>query len=660
MIKLLSEETIDKIAAGEVVERPASCVKELCENSIDAGSTMISVEIKDGGTSLIRVTDNGCGIDKAELKEAFLRHATSKISSIEDLNSLASLGFRGEALSSISAVSQTEVITKTKDSLTASRLLIEGANAGEISEIGAPNGTTFLIRNIFYNTPVRKKFLKSNSTEGSYIAEVMEHLALSHPEVAFTFTNGSKTALSTSGKGDLKEVIYRIYGRDITRELVAINEPSVSGYIAKPTVARSNRSFEIFFVNGRYVKSTLLSKAVEEAYKPFLMQHKFPFVVLHIDLSGADVDANVHPQKLEVRFSDNEKIYNYVRDVVSTALRERELIPELRLDDVKQPSEAAKPEAEKLPKETAKPEAEKLPSEAELKAEELPKPEPFIEQESILEPAPQIESEPRIEPAPQIAPALKNEPAPVRKEKAALPFETQRIVKESAEYETGIKQDSELAAMLSGKAEQLDLFSEKLMTKKARDEFKILGQAFETYWIMEYQQKLLFIDQHAAHEKVLYERFKKQIESAEVYLQQLLPPIIISLNNRQQEVLDQASDCFSALGFEIEEFGGKEYAIRAVPECLNTINSQELFIEILDELMLSDSKRVNSELINDRIATMSCKAAVKGNNKMSMPEIEALMDELLTLDNPYNCPHGRPTMITMSKYEMEKKFKRIV
>lgn len=633
MINILSAETIDKIAAGEVVERPASCVKELCENSIDAGSTSISVEIKDGGISLIRVTDNGCGIEKDQIQKAFLRHATSKITSIEDLESLESLGFRGEALSSISAVGQTEIITKTKGNMTAVRYTVEGAKAGELSEVGAPDGTTIIIRNLFFNTPARRKFLKSNTTEGSYVAQVMEHLALSHPEVAFTFINGNKTVLKTSGRGDLKEVIYNIYGRDITKQLIPIEDVSLKGYIAKPIVARSNRAMEIFFVNGRYVKSDVISKAVEEAYKPFLMQHKFPMVVLHLDLSGASVDANVHPQKLEVRFSDNENIYEYVKSVVYTAIKSSELIPDVSLSDTKTKETANEnfvsnikdmPHRQENVAATENLEFEK--SEAGDIKQESSKPEP-------------------------------SKPEPV---KPAMPFEINRLLREQAEYGARLSQDEELRSLLENKPVQMNLFEDKILTPQARADYRIIGQVFDTYWLVEYKEKLLMIDQHAAHEKVLYEQFKKMIENSEIVSQNLMPPVVVTLSARQVETIERYMDNFVKLGFELEPFGGKEFAIRAVPDRFYHIDTGEIFTEILDLLSENEVKSVGSEIINDRIATMACKAAVKGNNSMTIEEINALLDELLTLDNPYNCPHGRPTMITMSKYEMEKKFKRIV
>lgn len=620
MINLLSEETIDKIAAGEVVERPSSVVKELCENSIDAGATAVSVEIKDGGVSLIRVTDNGCGIARDEIEKAFLRHATSKIATIDDLLSISSLGFRGEALSSICAVARVEVISKIKSSYVATRYVIEGSSSKGISEVGAPDGTTFIVRDLFYNTPVRRKFLKSTNTEGSYVSEVMEHIALSHPEVAITYINGSKTVLQTSGNGDLKEVIYRIYGIEMTRELLEVADELLSGYAAKPVIARNNRGFELFFVNGRYVKSTLLSKAVEEAYSSFLMQHKFPFVVLNLTLDGAAVDANVHPTKLEVRFSDNERVYNHVREAVYNVLSERELIPSATLEDT------AVREADRMYIKQ-----EKVNEEDE---NELVQAEAFAKQE--------IKSETPIN----------DDAVRVKREKPALPFETERIFREASDYEADKDKLDEV--------KQLNLFEEKILTASARDEYKIIGQVFDTYWIVQYKEKMLILDQHAAHEKVLYERFLREIKEASVISQNLMPPVVVSLTLKQSQLLIENMEYFSQTGYEIDEFGGNEYSIRAVPCNFSKIDPKELFEEILDELSENNGRKYSGELVKERIASMSCKAAVKGNNRLSVSEIEKLLDEMLTLDNPYNCPHGRPTMITMSKYELEKKFKRIV
>lgn len=658
MINLLSEETIDKIAAGEVVERPSSVVKELCENSIDSGATVISVEIKEGGVSLIRVTDNGCGIAKDEIRKAFLRHATSKITDIDDLLKLSSLGFRGEALSSISAVARVELITKRKEDIFASRYEINGNLNGDIQEIGAPDGTTFIARDLFYNTPVRRKFLKSSATEGSYVAEVMEHLALSHPEIAFTFINGNRTMLQTSGRGDLKEVIYKIYGIDMTRELLEISQPGISGFAARPVLSRSNRSFEIFFVNGRYVKSKLLSKAVEEAYSSFMMQHRFPFVVLNLTLAGSDVDANVHPTKMEVRFSDNHKVFEYVKSVIYDVLNNKELIPEVSLNEnlnknyvPEVETKSEKNKSEEIVSGEVKSEEEKT---EEIKTEEITE-QKLNGQKSNSDDFERTSFENPLDIIYNLAGMSSSNS---KKYRPAMPFESARLVKESAGYDTMLQNNEELSEVLNAK--QMDLFEDKLMSEAARKQFRIVGQVFNTYWIVEYNEKMLLIDQHAAHEKVLYEKFSKQIAAAEIYSQMLMPPVVLSLNAREASVLEEYMDIFSEMGYEIESFGGNDYTLSAVPETLSFIEPKEVLMEVVSELLNDNSKKGKSELVKDRIATMSCKAAVKGNNRLSVQEIETLLDELLTLDNPYNCPHGRPTMITLSKYELEKKFKRIV
>ncbi|MDD3413997.1 MAG: DNA mismatch repair endonuclease MutL [Lachnospiraceae bacterium] len=612
-ILVLDETTIDKIAAGEVVERPSSVVKELVENAIDSGATSVTVEIKDGGTTFLRVTDNGCGIEKAQVKIAFLRHATSKIRSVEDLLHIGSLGFRGEALSSICAVSQVELITKVVDDITGAHYIIEGAKEKSLEEIGAPTGTTFLIRNLFYNVPARRKFLKSNATEGSYISELIEHMALSKPELSITYINQNQTKLQTSGTGDLKEVIYKIYGREVTSQLIPIygrmDTIEISGYLAEPTVVRSNRNYETYFVNGRYVKSNIISKAIEEAYKPYLMQHKYPFVVLSLNLPSEMLDVNVHPTKMELRFSDNEKVFEFIKESISSSLHQKEHIPEMKL----------------VEKETIKV--------IEKRSEKTP--EPFevnrIQREN----------------------ALLNE-TPLIKETSIL--KESSILKEAPVYQF----ETESSCKKESSALQLNLFDEKILTKKARDEYEIIGQIFDTYWIIGYKEKVLFVDQHAAHEKVLYERFKKLLEKKEMISQQLNPPLVISVSGKEEEVIKNFMDNFETLGFEISEFGGNEYTIGAIPADLYGLNAKELFLELLDDLSDGLIRTKNTDMINDKIAVMACKAAVKGNMRIGKEEIGTLLDELLKLENPYACPHGRPTIISMTKYEMEKKFKRIV
>lgn len=646
-IQVLDEQTIDKIAAGEVVEKPSSVVKELVENAIDSGATMITVEIKDGGCSLIRVTDNGCGMEKSQVPTAFLRHATSKIRSIEDLIGISSLGFRGEALSSIAAVGQVELITKTKDDITGLRYVIEGSKEKKLEEIGAPDGTTFIVRNLFFNTPARRKFLKSPATEGSYITDLMEHIMLSNPQISFTYILNNHTKLQSSGTGDMKEVIYKIYGRDITNVLIPIDfsegDMRISGFLAEPIVARSNRSFECYFVNGRYVKSSVVSKALEEAYQPYLMQHKYPFTVLQLSFGGNMLDVNVHPTKMEVRFSDNPVVYDFIRKSAAKALKREEFIPEVRLSEDEEQKEAS--------------EKEKQPEKA---------PEPF-EANRILQETPVYQTTKQAAPCTTQTIKETEEIFDFSDTKAAVKHETDCPVQEpavmpqnSASIQTApvVTTASEVTA--SAKPEQMNLFEEHLLTKKARDEYEIIGQVFDTYWIIAYHDRMLLIDQHAAHEKVLFERFMKQMEHKEMTSQQLNPPLVLSVSGKEEEVLKKYEDSFAELGFEIEHFGGNEYTVHAIPDNLYGLNAKDLFLEMLDDLSDGLGKEKTIESIHNKIATMSCKAAVKGNNRLSRKETEVLLDELLELDNPYNCPHGRPTIITMTKQELEKKFKRIV
>lgn len=632
-IAVLSQNTIDKIAAGEVVERPASVVKELVENAIDAGATAITVEIKEGGISFIRVTDNGSGIPKEQVSLAFLRHATSKITQAEDLLQITSLGFRGEALSSISAVSQMEVITKAPEDFMGVRYVIEGGQEKTLEDVGAPNGTTMLVRNLFFNTPARKKFLKTAMTEGGYVSSYMEQLALSHHDISFKYMVNGQLRLHTSGNANLKDVIYGIYGRDITRELLPVKYEdsglSITGFIGKPSVARGNRNFENYYINGRYVKSKLLMKAIEEAYKPYMMQHKYPFVCLQYDIHGEDVDVNVHPTKMEVRFQNQSAIYNATYDLIVNTLSGREMIPEVSLTQ--------KPVvAEKIPKK---------------KEEKLSVPEPF-EKNRI--------AEEKIAYAPVEIPPAKTK-TEIKKEETKAPESVYQKELYVQVKPTEEKKENPLPIQESQnkKAEQMELFDNRLLSKEARIRHRIIGQLFDTYWLVEYDNKFYIIDQHAAHEKVLYERFIKDFSKKEMLSQMVSPPTLVSLNLQESNLLKANLETFRELGFEISEFGGKEYSIHAVPANIYGISVKDFFIQILDSL---DQEHVSKtpDILADRIATAACKAAVKGNNRLSIKEADALIDELLSLENPYNCPHGRPTIISMTKYELEKKFKRIV
>ena len=648
-IAVLDQNTIDKIAAGEVVERPASVVKELVENAVDAGATAITVEIKEGGISFIRVTDNGGGIEKEQVPLAFLRHATSKIEKVEDLLQISSLGFRGEALSSISAVSQMEVITKTPEALTGVRYVIEGGREKALEEVGAPNGTTMLVRNLFFNTPARGKFLKTAMTEAGYVSGYMEQLALSHQDICFKYMVNGQTKLHTSGNSNLKDVIYGIYGRDITRELVpvAFERPGISieGFIGKPVIARGNRNFENYYINGRYVKSKILMKAIEEAYKPYMMQHKYPFVCLHYDIEGEEIDVNVHPTKMEVRFQNQGAVYNATYDMITAALSHREMIPEVELEKRTEPKQekTAPPE----PFETGyKQQAKKWESsikeaKAPYVAADL---KPAIQKPSIPVPSvPQTGLQPAMaEPARKAATGKSELPGSVR-----------------PQTEVHTPTVSEKPSVSPEKPVQMELFDDRLLSKKARLHHRIIGQLFETYWLVEYDNKFYIIDQHAAHEKVLYERFMKEFASREIVTQMVSPPQVISLNLQEDLLLKTHMELFKRFGFEISEFGGREYSIHGVPANLYGISVQNFFVELLDSLE-NENARQPLDILTGRIATAACKAAVKGNNTLSVQEADKLIDELLGLDNPYHCPHGRPTIISMTKYELEKKFKRIV
>ena len=650
-IALLSQETIDKIAAGEVIERPSSVVKELVENAIDAGSSAVTVEIKEGGISFIRISDNGCGIEKEQIPLAFLRHSTSKIKSVEDLFTVTSLGFRGEALSSIAAVSQVELITKTNSDFTGSRYLIEGSKEVSLEEIGAPDGTTFIVRNLFYNTPARKKFLKSAQTEGNYIHELMQRMILSHPDVAFKFIMNNQVKLQSSGNGNIKDIIYHLYGRDITKALLPIAHESelfkVSGFIGKPMISRGNRGYELYFVNGRFIRSQILSKAIEDAFKPFLMQHQYPFTVLYFEIDSSLLDVNVHPTKMELRFSNQQELYREVQSILSAALVHRDIIPEVPVDTPKK-NEMEVPKIEKVmpePFEQKRLEeirkAVRKDSPYEIK---YPVSRPMgtgsissAAQEKLLD---TIKSMP---PEDMMEERIQKEPLPEQSEK------------ELAKEAYVLREEETYGAKPEGSYEQGSFLKEEEMAKQ-----KIIGQLFDTYWLVEYNDRLFIVDQHAAHEKVMYEKLKKQFEKKEFTSQAISPPIVITLSMREAEGLERFKEQFTKLGFEIEHFGGAEYSICGVPGNLYRLNTRDVLIEMLDELTDGISERATTDVILDKIASMSCKAAVKGSQRLSLPEMEQLMKDLMKLDNPYNCPHGRPTIIAMSKYEIEKKFKRIV
>lgn len=661
-IQVLDQITIDKIAAGEVIERPASIVKELVENSIDAKAASVTVEIQDGGISLIRVTDNGSGIEREDIRNAFLRHSTSKIRKVEDLAHIASLGFRGEALSSISAVTRTELITKTKEDTFGTRYVIEGGVEQSLEDAGAPDGTTFLVRQLFYNVPARRKFLKTPMTEAGHVQDLLMRLALSHPEVAFTFINNGQTKMRTSGNGKLKDVIYSIYGREAAANLIELDYSMdglvMKGYLGKPVITRGNRNFENYFVNGRYVKNAMLSKAIEDAYKDFLMQHKFPFVVIHFQVDGEKIDVNVHPTKMEMRFQRQQDVYNIVYEGVHRTLLEPELIPQVEAPAPKvisqpksespfllKPKTAPRP-MEKKPEEKEEPHDEayfmKKMKERVLSYHQRNSSAEVAKKEQIFRPQAQAE---RIKDALARAKEVEKQPQKQAEEQPEL-------IRETPVYET--------KPVTEEKAEQLNLFEEHLLKREKKAEYKLIGQVFETYWLVEFENSLYIIDQHAAHERVLYERTLKEMKNREFTAQYLSPPIILSLSMQEAQVLNENMDRFTRIGFEIEPFGGEEYAVRAIPDNLFGIAKKELLLEMLDDLADGISTSMTPELIDEKVASMSCKAAVKGNNRLSAQEADALIGELLLLENPYHCPHGRPTIIAMTQRELKKKFKRIV
>ena len=656
-IAVLDQNTIDKIAAGEVVERPSSVVKELVENAIDAGATAVTVEISDGGKKLIRITDNGSGMEAEQIPLAFLRHATSKIEKVEDLEHIASLGFRGEALSSIAAVSKVELITKTPSAISGNRYVIEGGVEHSLEELGAPEGTTFLVRSLFYNTPARSKFLKSDTTEANYIHTLMEQLALSHPEISFKYIQYKQVKLHTSGNYSVRDVIYSVYGRDIAKALLEVEQENsfmkITGFVGKPEIARGNRSFENYYINGRYVKNNIITKAIENAYKGFLMQHKFPFVSLRMEMEGNDLDVNVHPAKREVRFAREQEVYDAVYDTVRAALTRREMIPKVTLGA----DEAVKKEAK----------------ETDVKSAAVP--EPFEQKRReqfykapVSTPASVQESTASYKPKAVLHKAPSEAPGDILSEAKSSPVLTPL---EETLFEGTLKKNQELDEAKNRQTvpkpekqerpepKQLELFEEKLLSPQSRSRIRMIGQVFDTYWLAQFEDKFYIIDQHAAHEKVYYEQLVRKFRENSIDSQFLTPPLIVSLNMQEEEVLNANRDYFKQFGFEIEHFGGREYCISAVPSNLYGLTEEELFLEMLDHLE-NDNSKDTLEIFASRLATMACKAAVKGNNRLSMEEAEKLLDELMTLENPYHCPHGRPTIISMTKTELEKKFKRIV
>ena len=640
-IQLLDQKTIDNIAAGEVIERPASVVKELVENAVDANANAITVEIKDGGMTLIRVTDNGIGIPKDQVKTAFLRHATSKIRSVEDLLSVSSLGFRGEALSSISAVAQVELVTKTAESFSGVSYKIYGGEEEAFDDIGAPDGTTFLVKNLFYNTPARRKFLKSAITEAGYVEQMMVHIALSHPKISFKFIHNNKNKIYTSGNGKVKDIIYHIYGRDVAGALIPVQAQSedvkVTGFVAKPYVSRGNRNYESYFINGRYIKSSIIYKSIEEGYRTFTMKHRYPFVCLDFKINQELLDVNVHPTKMEIRFRNGREIYELVVDTVREALLQKDLVQDVL-------RETPKKKEQPKTKEVKKPE----PFEVNRRKEETQKMDQTMKDFAQMRQSQTNQQGHRAKPEGMKQDRLKSESSQTAKKPtyAGLNYNTQK--KEFPQYKT-----DELSS------NQMTLREDPVFSVQARPDRKILGQLFKTYWLIEYEDQLFIMDQHAAHEKVNYERLMKNFKEKEIYSQRLEPPMVVTVSMMEAEALERYKDAFAGLGFTIESFGGNEYCIREVPANLYGIGERDLFMELLDAVS-QENGTMDTEVIASKIATMACKMSIKGNQRVSLMEVEHLLDELMKLENPYQCPHGRPTIIKMSKYEIDKKFKRIV
>lgn len=642
-IQLLDQKTIDNIAAGEVIERPASVVKELVENAVDAKANAVTVEIKDGGMTLIRVTDNGIGIPKDQVKTAFLRHATSKIRSVEDLLSVSSLGFRGEALSSISAVAQVELVTKTTESFSGVSYKIYGGEEEAFDDIGAPDGTTFLVKNLFYNTPARRKFLKSATTEAGYVEQMMVHIALSHPEISFKFIHNNKNKIYTSGNGKVKDIIYHIYGRDVAGALIPIEaqneDVKVTGFVAKPYVSRGNRNYESYFINGRYIKSSIIYKAIEEGYRTFTMKHRYPFVCLDFKIDQELLDVNVHPTKMEIRFRNGREIYELVVDAVRAALLQKDLVQDVlretpKKKELPKTKEVKKPEPFEVNR--RKEEVQKVDQQGQGVQQQVEKQRQAVQQQ-IEKPSHPVKKTP-----------IASEPSKNTKKPtyAGLNYNTQK--KEFPQYKT-----DELSS------NQMTLREDPVFSVQARPDRKILGQLFKTYWLIEYEDQLFIMDQHAAHEKVNYERLMKNFKEKEIYSQRLEPPMVVTVSTTEAEALTRYKDAFAGLGFMIESFGGNEYCIREVPANLYGIGERDLFMELLDAVS-QENGTLDTEVIASKIATMACKMSIKGNQRVSLMEVEHLLDELMKLENPYQCPHGRPTIIKMSKYEIDKKFKRIV
>lgn len=682
-IHILNQDTINKIAAGEVIERPMAVVKELTENAIDADANAITVEVKEGGKALIRMTDNGIGMNEEDVRLAFTPHATSKIDNADDLMRVSTLGFRGEALASISSVSQLEMVTKTRNELMGCRYEADGGKERTLEPVGCPDGTTILVRNLFYNTPARLKFLKSSPTEAGYINTLLERLALSHPDISFRFINQNQTKLHTSGNGNLKDVIYHIYGKDITANLLEVDASEVNcrvkGFIGKPVVSRGNRNYMNYFINGRYIKSSTIHKAIEDAYQPYTMQHRYPFTVLHFMVDPGMVDINVHPQKMEIRFSDAQGMYQSVYHAVSEALKHKEFIPEVSLSSSAAKTSQKREGAAGKPVRDPEPFEKKRMQSVQI-LEEIKKQDKELQQRGLVQERVMYGKSDNEKPVYRETDTEKtvynkpdneklvceksnneqNSEKRVYKKTDNEPGD-EKIVYEKSDRQTE-RPDNRINAIQQRTVQnpvQESFFEQGILSKKVQKEVEIIGQIFDTYWILQYDKAMYMVDQHAAHEKVLYERFMKQLAEKKPMVQLLQPPVILTLTMQEEQAVREHMSVFEELGYQIDPFGGREYAVSGVPAHLPQVGSEELLREIIDSLVDEHAKDT-PDILKDKIASMSCKAAVKGNNRLPREQMEELLRELMTLENPYHCPHGRPTMIKMTKTELDKKFKRIV
>ena len=645
-IKELDQSVIDKIAAGEVVERPASVIKELTENAIDAGATAISVEIEGGGIDLIRVTDNGSGIPEDQIETAFLRHATSKLRTAEELSSIGSLGFRGEALSSIAAVSKVEVFTKTEDEIAGCHYIIEGGKEIEKQSKAAPDGTTFIVRSLFYNTPARRKFLKSPTTEGNYIRDLLEKLALSHPDIAFKFRANRADKFVTVGDGKLLDAVYCVYGRSIANHLIAVDSYEdgihITGFLGKSELNRGNRTMEIFFVNQRLVKSQLLSKALEAGGEGFVMKHQYPFAILFLDFDRALVDVNVHPTKQEVRFLDEPLVYKLVSETVHNAYSGGDTVRDT--SDFTKEAKAQESKKEDLRQNAPEPfEKQRLSQIKEAITHQIANDSPY-ERKYDRNSVDRFLSDRRStlsEESPNGTPSGNFQ--------VENPYDKPAAVEDDSAFDAPMRKET------IGKQYEQTAF----ISKESAINHRLIGLAFDTYWIFEYNDALFLVDQHAAHEKVNYERLMRHLKDREMTSEMISPSIVISLTRQEKESVFDHIDAFEDLGFRISDFGENEVALEAVPGNLLDIDPRELFTNVLQGIDDWSREKV-PQIVREKIASMSCKAAVKGNQPISATEMDNLFMEMMQADEPYHCPHGRPTVVRISKEELDRRFRRIV